>query len=150
VSSESSAQKHRLRDVDLAREIEFLLARARAIGTAHANEGLADFELKARSYAVLSLACSASKPTQRELAEFLSLDASQIVALVDALQNRDLVRREPDASDRRSNVIVGTEAGRTLYVRAARVVADAEADSLAALTAAERNQLRELLSKVAF
>ena len=150
MSPESTDPQHRLRNVDLASEIEFLLARARAIGTSHANEGLAALQLKARSYAVLSLACSSANPTQRELAEFLSLDASQIVALVDGLQDRDLVRREPDPNDRRSNVIVGTAAGRALCERAADVVARAEADSLAALSVAERDQLRELLARVAF
>lgn len=144
------APKHRLHAADLASEIEFLMARARAVGTAHANEVLAGVDLKARSYAVLSLACSDSKPTQRELAEFLSLDASQIVALVDGLQDRGLIMREPDPNDRRSNVIVSTADGRALCAQASKLVAQAEAKSLGALTDAERNQLRELLSRVAF
>jgi DNA-binding MarR family transcriptional regulator len=150
VSQDNSTPKHRLQDADLASEIEFLMARARAVGTAHANQVLADLELKARSYAVLSLAVSAKKPTQRELAEFLSLDASQIVALVDGLQDRGLVVREPDAHDRRSNVIVSTKAGQELYARASDVVARAEAKSLVALTQEERDQLRTLLARVAF
>lgn len=150
MSQDSGAPRHRLQDADLASEIEFLMARARAVGTSHANDVLAELDLKARSYAVLSLAVSAKKPTQRELAEFLSLDASQIVALVDGLQDRGLVRREPDPNDRRSNVIVSTDAGDELYGRASDVVARAEAKSLAALSVDERNQLRELLARVAF
>ena len=126
------------------------MARARAIGTAHANEELATLDLKARSYAVLSLACSPAGPSQRELAEFLSLDASQIVALVDALEARGLVSRAPDPADRRSNVIVSTAAGDALYTKASVLVARAERNSLQALSAAERDQLRELLSRVAF
>lgn len=144
-----TAPKHRLHTADLANEIEFLMARARAVGTAHANEVLRDMNLKARSYAVLSLAVGNTKPTQRELAEFLSLDASQIVALVDGLQDRGLVSREPDPNDRRSNVIVSTEQGRELFERATVVVAQAEARSLSALTDDERDQLRSLLSRVA-
>lgn len=140
----------RLQATDLASEIEFLLARARAVGTAQANEVLSELELKARSYAVLSLAVSAKKPTQRELAEFLSLDASQIVALVDGLQDRGLVRREPDPNDRRSNVIVSTDEGEKLCARASDMVARAEARSLAALSVEERDQLRALLARVAF
>lgn len=150
MSQESTAPKHRLQDADLASEIEFLLARARAIGTAHANEVLTELDLKARSYAVLSLAVSAAKPTQRELAEFLSLDASQIVALVDGLQDRGLIRREPDPNDRRSNVIVSTKAGNDLYQRASDKVARAEASSLSVLSIEERDQLRALLARVAF
>lgn len=150
MSTEGGALKHRLQSADLATEIEFLMARARAVGTAHANQVLTELELKARSYAVLSLAASAAKPTQRELAEFLSLDASQIVALVDGLQDRGLIRREPDPNDRRSNVIVSTPEGDELYARASDKVARAEAASLSALSLEERDQLRSLLSRVAF
>ena len=150
MAQEKSAPKHRLQSADLANEIEFLMARARAVGTAHANEVLAEVDLKARSYAVLSLAASSHKPTQRELAEFLSLDASQIVALVDGLQDRGLLRREPDPNDRRSNVIVSTSAGDELFGRASDLVARAEAQSLSALSVDERNQLRALLARVAF
>ena len=78
---------------ELNDEIEFLLARAQAVGISHANKRFGNFGLKARSYAVLSLAASDLHPTQRELADFLSLDASQIVALVDHLEQQELVER---------------------------------------------------------
>lgn len=142
--------RHRLHSTDLAREIEFLMARARAVGTSHVNEQLAALDLKARSYAVLALACSDAKPSQRELAEFLSLDASQIVSLVDTLERRGLVIRTPDPGDRRTNVISSTAEGDALYARAMAAAANAERKSLAALTVAERDQLRDLLSRVAF
>ncbi len=145
-----TSSRHRLQSTDLATEIEFLMARARALGTSKANEQLAALNLKARSYAVLALACSDSRPSQRELAEFLSLDASQIVALVDGLESRGLVVREPDTSDRRSNVIVGTPEGVALYERAVSVVSAAEGKSLGSLSETERDQLRELLARVAF
>ena len=150
MAAETSAPRHRLQSTELATEIEFLMARARALGTTHANEQLAALKLKARSYAVLALACSQSRPSQRELAEFLSLDASQIVALVDDLERRGFVVREPDANDRRSNVIVGTAEGVALCERAVKAVTAAEDKSLKALNAAERDQLRDLLARVAF
>ena len=133
---------------ELAQETEFLLARARATGTGLANSRLLGLGLKARSYAVLSLAASGLEPTQRELAEFLSLDASQIVALVDQLEKAELVERQPAPSDRRTNVIVATAAGQKVYVRARAVAHETEAESLAALSADEREDLRRLLSKI--
>ena len=60
------------------------------------NASLAEHGLKARSYSVLALPASDARPSQRELAEFLRLDPSQVVGLVDGLQARGLVRREPD------------------------------------------------------
>jgi DNA-binding MarR family transcriptional regulator len=140
----------RLLDCPLVTEIEFLTARARALGSAKANALLAPLDLKIRSYAVLSLACSGAAPSQRELAEFLLLDPSQIVALVDGLEQRGLVQRETDPQDRRSKVIKGTEEGRQLLARAAVATQQAEDQAMSNLTASERGQLRELLRRIAF
>ena len=140
----------RLLDSPLVGEIEFLTARARALGSAKANALLAPLDLKIRSYAVLSLACSGAAPSQRELAEFLLLDPSQIVALVDGLEQRGLVKRETDPQDRRSKVIKGTAKGRRLLAQAAAATQQAEDQAMEVLTAGERAQLRELLRRVAF
>lgn len=134
----------------LAGEIEFLAARALSIGSAMANRRLEPFGLRVRSYSVLSLACEPAPPTQRQLAEFLRLDPSQIVALVDGLEQTGLVGRSPDPADRRSNIISATDAGRAVYARAHDATRQAEAEALQALTPAERQQLRHLLGRVAF
>jgi DNA-binding MarR family transcriptional regulator len=140
----------RLQDTELAAEIEFLTARARSLGSGRANQLLADLDLKVRSYSVLSLACSGENPSQRELADFLSLDPSQIVSLVDQLEKRGAVTREADPRDRRSKVIAATAAGRRLYRAAAAIVRESEAQSMRSLSAAERDTLRSLLRRVAF
>ena len=140
----------RLLATELATEVEFLAARARAVGTARANEFLAGINLRVRSYSVLALACSGENPSQRELAEFLSLDASQIVALVDELEGRGLVARAADRRDRRSNSISATAAGRELYVAARAAIREAESESLRALSVSEQESLRSLLHRIAF
>ncbi|HXD29279.1 MAG TPA: MarR family transcriptional regulator [Arthrobacter sp.] len=140
----------RFLDSELAGEANFLIARARSRGSAQANGLLAPLGLRVRSYSVLSLACSGLHPTQRELAEFLSLDPSQIVALVDALEKGGHVRRVPDPSDRRSKLIDSTPEGQALYARARKLTRTAEDASLAGLTAAEKEQLLTLLNKAAF
>ncbi|GAA1969320.1 MarR family winged helix-turn-helix transcriptional regulator [Microbacterium deminutum] len=139
----------RLADTDLADEIEFLLARARSIGTSRANAALGAFNLKVREYSVLSLACSGLDPSQTELASFLRLDASQVVSIVDALEDRGLVVRARAEGDRRAKTIAATAAGRDLYTLAYEAARTEEARSLAPLTATERSQLRSLLRKVA-
>lgn len=146
---DTSGGVERLYATDLADETEFLAARARSLGSSRANAALAPLDLKVRSYSVLSLACSGAKPSQRELAEFLALDPSQIVALVDQLEKRGAVTRKADPRDRRSNIIVATAAGRRLYADAAQAVRAASDESLSALTEAERGQLRALLRRVA-
>lgn len=135
---------------ELAGEIEFLTARTRSLGSARANKLLGPLGLKVRSYSVLSLACSGMSPTQRELAEFLSLDPSQIVPLVDELESRGLVGRAPDPNDRRSKVITCTDAGMRLYKKARLATAEGEGVAMENLSAAEQRTLRELLSRIAF
>ncbi|MFL4476219.1 MarR family winged helix-turn-helix transcriptional regulator [Paeniglutamicibacter sp. MACA_103] len=135
---------------ELAGDIEFLTARTRSLGSARANRLLAPLGLKVRSYSVLSLACSGLAPTQRELAEFLSLDPSQIVPLVDALEGEGLVERTADPNDRRSKVITGTKAGEQLYKKARKATAEGEAVAMAKLSQAEQESLREMLSRIAF
>lgn len=134
---------------DLSRELIFLIARMRAIGSAHSNQALKSLDLRVRSYSVLSLACDGTNPTQRDLANFLSLDPSQIVPLVDDLEKRGLVNRIPDPADRRSKVIIATDAGQELYAKARQVTALSENATLDALSPSEREQLRELLTRVA-
>lgn len=149
-ASERLRGPDRLRDTELGREIEFMAARARSVGSGRANNMLAQLDLRVRSYSVLSLACSGQNPSQRELAGFLALDPSQIVALVDQLEKRGAVIREQDPRDRRSKVIAATPLGRALYVQAEAIVREAEDRSLRNLSSAEREQLRSLLSKIAF
>lgn len=101
-------------------DFSFLLARANAISLSGANAALEPYGLKVRSYSVLALAVGEARPSQRELSEFLRLDPSQIVAIVDQLQAEGLVRREPDPNDRRANVVVATDEGKERH-RLARI-----------------------------
>lgn len=115
-----------------------------------ANARLAPLDLKVRSLSVLWLAGQDLEPTQRELSEFLGLDPSQVVALVDELQRRGLVERRPDERDRRSRIIVATAGGRELLEQGLTAVREAGDVSFANLTDRERKTLAELLTKVAF
>lgn len=137
-----------LRVTEMAKEIQFLTARLAAKGNAYANKLLEEVDLNVRQFSVLALAASELKPTQRELSSFVALDPSQIVALVDTLEDRKLVKRETDRRDRRSKNIVATPQGEKLYRQARSITMTAEDHVLSKLTAAERDQLRELLTKV--
>ena len=142
--------RDRLRDSVLAGDLSFLLARANALTLAAANAALAEHGLKARSYSVLALAADDVRPTQRELAEFLRLDPSQVVALVDGLEKRQLVERQTDPADRRANVLVATDAGRALFAQAQESARAVELGLLAAVTPQDHERLAQLLRLLAF
>lgn len=141
-----SGDRHGALDDDLS----FLLARANALSIASANEALAGFGLKARQFAVLSVVADDARPSQKELAEILRLDPSQVVGLVDELEKRTLVRREPDPSDRRAKVIVITSDGIELFETARTAVFAAEQKLHAMLSPEERDQLADTLRRIAF
>jgi DNA-binding MarR family transcriptional regulator len=139
-----------LRASALTEDLGFLLARANAIALSAGNAALAEHGLKARSYSVLTLAADGARPSQRELAEFLRLDPSQVVSLVDDLQSRGLVERLPDPADRRANVVVATDSGRALATAARESARAAEESVHAQLSAGERQTLTDLLRALAF
>ena len=52
--------------------------------------------------------------SQRELADQLDYDPSNLTGLIDKLEERGAVRRQPDSVDRRVNMIVISDAGRQI------------------------------------
>lgn len=140
----------RLRASPLGDDLSFLLARANALSLAAGNAALGEHGLRVRSYSILALVAGDARPSQRELAEFLRLDPSQVVALVDDLQTRGFVKREPDPNDRRANVVVATDDGRAHFAEAQVSARSAELELHSNLTAQQRDQLGELLRAIAF
>ena len=85
--------------------------------------------------------------TQSRLAESASRDRSTMVGVLDQLQARGLIERRR-GSDRRTNGLWLTRAGRALLGRALRAIARHERRIAARLSAAERRQLLALLGKI--
>lgn len=148
--SARTAAGTRLAGSMLADDASFLLARATAIALADASRVLAEQGLKVRSYAVLALVAGELRPSQREVAQVLRLDPSQVVALVDELERAGLVERVPDANDRRANLVVATERGRTAAAAARDALRDVDARLYGGLGDEEREQLASLLNRIAF
>ncbi|MBT2535023.1 MarR family winged helix-turn-helix transcriptional regulator [Arthrobacter sp. ISL-69] len=142
-----TGQAHKLLAASISQDLGFLLAKLHAAGSVLNNRALAEFDLKERSYSVLILANSGLEPTQREMADFLSLDPSQIVALVDELEKRGLVVRAPGRQDRRAKTVTATTKGGKLLDEAGEAARRAEAEVLDGLPAEESAQLKALLRK---
>ena len=137
----------RLAEAKIGNDVGLLLAKLHATGSLLNNKALADYGLRERSFSVLTLACSGLEPTQRELADFLSLDPSQVVSLVDDLEHRGLVKRAQGKQDRRAKIIVSTAEGRRIHNKARAALEVCEQTQLAALSEDENTQLRALLKK---
>lgn len=149
-SETARSASDRLRESGLGTDISFLLARANALSVAAGNAALAPFGLKVRSFSVLALSAGEVRPTQRDLSEFLRLDPSQVVALIDELEKRGLVERRPDPADRRANVVNATDEGRALHDRAAAATKAAERSLHGELGEADRRVLADMLARIAY
>jgi DNA-binding MarR family transcriptional regulator len=133
----------------LTEDLGFLLARVSAQVTRATNAALAEAGLRVRQYSVLALASDTpGGVTQRDLAQLLGLDPSQVVTLVDELAAAGLVSRSAPAADRRTRVVAATEAGRQARECAAGLADRAVGASLKALTSEDKADMRVLLSRV--
>ncbi|MCG2622629.1 MarR family winged helix-turn-helix transcriptional regulator [Arthrobacter sp. I2-34] len=132
----------------LADDITFLIAKARSMATAMANQRLNRYDLDLRMYSVLSVVKYGDGPSQRELADFLVLDARQVMYVIDALESSGLVERTTDPADRRSNIIRATEKGLDVVEKAELIVRQVEEEYLAVLDPDQVQNLRTLLNRV--
>ncbi|MEZ0065586.1 DNA-binding MarR family transcriptional regulator [Streptacidiphilus sp. MAP12-20] len=83
----------------------------------------------------------------RQIAQTLACEPSNITGIVDRLEARGLVERQPDPEDRRVKRVVATEPGRTAAAELRASLGFAR-EPLAALDAEERAQLRDLLRRM--
>lgn len=134
---------------ELAGDPVFLLIRAGAVGRARGNAVLRDLGFKTRDYSILSTAAT-REVTQKDLATFLMLNPSQVVALVDDLEERGLVQRTTSPRDRRAKIVGVTEQGRRAYTRARGLLAATHEDLLGPLSEQEREVLLRVLPLLAF
>jgi DNA-binding MarR family transcriptional regulator len=110
----------------------------------HLPSGGADFDLSPAQCHVLHLIEPQRPLPMGRLAETLSCDASNVTGLVDRLEARGLVERQPSAGDRRVKVIRLTPAGARLRARLHRRVTTG-ALPLSKLSVSEQRALVRIL-----
>ena len=96
---------------------------------------------------VLDVVAKLQPVSQRAISDHLGLDASDVVGVLDILENAGMVQRRRDPHDRRRHAVVLTELGETAARHFAAVRAKAVDRALANLDADERRQLADLLGR---
>jgi DNA-binding MarR family transcriptional regulator len=76
--------------------------------------------------------------TQAALAQAINADKSRIIGVLDDLQHRGLIQRQPDEADRRVHLLSLTPAGDRLRRSVESAIREREEDVLATLPAANR------------
>jgi len=127
----------------------FLMAR---LGFAIKGRALEEFEAAGFSmyqYSVLAMVGEESRTSQAAIADALQLDRSQLVGVLDSLEEQGLIERRRDPVDRRRHMVSLTAEGKRQLVRLRAIGKRLEETFLAPLDEKERAKLHDTLLKVA-
>jgi len=111
-------------------------------------ERMAPFQLKPVDFSVLSLVAHNPGITSRQLCHALGILPPNLVGMVNALEKRGLVFRQPHPRDGRAMGLHLTPPGEKLVGEAEKTAAALESDVAGRLSAAELKTLLRLLKKV--
>ena len=134
----------------LARTVGFHIARAAVVAYEAFERHIGQpHDLRKVDFSLLMLLREQGAMAPKHLVRLLALTPPKLSMVLERMQERGFIRREPDANDRRS-VRVSLTTGGLKLARALEPVARAmERDLLARLNEAEHAQLIALLDKLA-
>lgn len=110
---------------------------------------LAAHDLTMWGYVVLSRLTAEPVRTQAALAEAVGADKTRIIGVLDGLQRRGLIAREPDPADRRVRLVSLTAEGRRVRDAARDAIQRNEDRVLGVLPAADRRAFVRALRTLA-
>lgn len=113
------------------------------------DQALRHYRLSAAGRQALAILDGAGQPlSPTAIAERLIVTTASVTSLLDTLERRGLVERQPDPTDRRRLLIEITQDGKAIVDQFLPEVVALQTAALATLTEAQRRQLVELLAKV--
>lgn len=104
--------------------------------------------LRITTFSSLLLVVQNAGLRQSELASALDIKTSNMVAIIDDLENRKWIKRKPVPTDRRAIALFATTAGKSVCKKAEALTFENEETLLKKLTSAELNTLSTLLHKI--
>jgi DNA-binding MarR family transcriptional regulator len=121
--------------------VGYMLRRAHLVVVKNFMTICADLDIRPAQYSILTVIENNPGLKQIDVSVALGIKRTNMVALIDALQKRDLVRRVTVRADRRSYALHLTPKGKTLMSKLRARAAKHEAEIGAALGANGREQL---------
>lgn len=124
-----------------------LLRRAHDRAAAALVEALRPSGLELRHFAAMIALVEHGSMSQRELADALLGDKASMVRVIDDLEDKGLVRREPVPGDRRMNSIVLTERGLSVFDEVHLAAAPIHEQLVSHLRPGEADHLLDVLTR---
>jgi len=134
---------------ELLKSEAFLVARLGMLVKSRALDAFDQAGFDAYHYSLLALLAEGERETQATIADVLGVDRSQLVGILDALEERGLVERRRDLQDRRRHVVSLTPDGRRQLVKLRAIVRRVEDEFFAPLDPASRASLHDALLTLA-
>jgi DNA-binding MarR family transcriptional regulator len=146
--AEASAPAPRLPDELLAKS-GFLMVRLALGFKSRALEAFEAAGFSQYHYSVLAMLKEQPSKAQATIAEALGLDPSQLVGVLDGLEDKGLIVRKRDPEDRRRHLVSVTPEGRKQLVRLRATIDRLEDELFAPLDAASRSAFHSMLLRLA-
>lgn len=129
--------------------LAFLLSQLGFVASRGFHQALLPLGIEPRHFLLMRHVLRDEGRSQQSLGEMLRIPPSRMVALVDQLEERGLLERRANPSDRRARALFVTPAGRRLMGKAFQVAIEHNARIGETLSAEERSRLIALLQKLA-
>jgi DNA-binding MarR family transcriptional regulator len=126
----------------------WLISRAYAHSHRLLADGFGAAGFRGYHYRLLAALEESGPASQAALGRRTGIDRSDVVAALNELADRGLIKRSPDPDDRRRNIVKITAAGTKQLSGLDKVLAGIQEKVLAPLSAAERTQLIALLTRL--
>jgi DNA-binding MarR family transcriptional regulator len=128
--------------------LAFLLSQVGIHASRQFAEKIAAVDLNPPLFRVLNLVDAAEGQSQQAIGAAIDVPASRMVALVDELEQRGLVERRPNPSDRRVRALYLTRKGRNALARGREIASEHEQALTRGMNSADRKRLVGLLQKI--
>lgn len=133
----------------LAGSVGFLLSKLGMTSAMAFGKALEPLGIDPRHFGILRIIDMTEGQSQQQLGDALHVPPSRMVTLVDDVEERGLVERRRNPTDRRAHALHLTPRGRKVYEQALEIATAYEENLCAGLSQREHDHLLALLRKLA-